>query len=120
DWFYADAVYAPLYYGYGGAGQYADRRVAARHWESEVLELDPAIVLLLLTASPEVIRQRRDAQPHARSVLKDEHIELVANRFQEEFDISLIRRRISLDTTHSTPEQTFQEFLAAIEPHLSV
>ena len=30
DWYYSDAVYAPLYYGYGGVGEYADRRRMAR------------------------------------------------------------------------------------------
>lgn len=32
NWYYADAVYAPLYYGYGEAGTFADRRRRARIW----------------------------------------------------------------------------------------
>lgn len=30
DWYYGDAVYAPLYYGYGRPGEYGDRRQMVR------------------------------------------------------------------------------------------
>ena len=38
DWYYSDAVYAPLYYGYGGPGQYAERRLIARSFDAEAME----------------------------------------------------------------------------------
>lgn len=62
DWYYADVVYAPLYYGFGGAGQHADRRALARDYDHKVLELAPETASVLLKASPEIIRQRR-SQP---------------------------------------------------------
>jgi hypothetical protein len=46
-------------------------------------------------------------------------IELVLARFEEEVQASLIQKRIVLDTTDVTPEQTFAEFKAKYEPFLS-
>lgn len=78
NWYYADAVYAPLYYGYGGTDEYADRQVMARHYDAEVMEMAPDTVLVLLKASPEVIRQRKAKNPHPREILKDTDVETVA------------------------------------------
>ena len=50
-----EAVYAPLYYGYGGPGAYADRRVLARSIETEIVEKAPETVLMPLKASGDVI-----------------------------------------------------------------
>ena len=36
-----EAVYAPLYYGYGGPREYADRRVMARSIEAHILDMAP-------------------------------------------------------------------------------
>ena len=58
DWYYGEAVYAPLYYGYGGPGEYADRRMLARWIDEDVLKLIPDTILVLIKASPEVIRER--------------------------------------------------------------
>ena len=58
DWYYSDAVYAPLYYGYGGPGQYADRRRLARGLDRDVLSLMPDMILVLVKASPDVIVTR--------------------------------------------------------------
>ena len=58
DFHYGDAVYAPLYYGYGKPGMYADRRNMARSIDSEVNELYPDMVLVLVKASADAIRQR--------------------------------------------------------------
>ena len=63
-----EAVYAPLYYGYGGKDSGApsrspegQRTELARHYEEEILERAPEVVLVLVEASPEVIRERMRA-----------------------------------------------------------
>lgn len=119
NWYYGDAVYAPLYYGYGGIGQYADRRVMARYYDAEIMRVAPDTVLVLMKASAEVIRRRMQAGRHPHCILKEHDVELVLQRFEEEYDNSLIRRRFVLDTTEKTPEETFREFLRQMEPHLT-
>jgi hypothetical protein len=51
--------------------------------------------------------------------LKDEDVEKVLQRFQEEFDRSGIRRRFELDTTNATAKETFQQWLRQMEPHIT-
>jgi hypothetical protein len=119
NWYYADAVYAPLYYGYGGRDQYADRQEMARHYDDAVMRRDPDTVLVHMKASPEVIRRRKAANPHPRDILQDKDIEFVLQRFAEEYLRSGIRRKFELDTTHTASvQETFAEFLAKYETHM--
>ena len=76
-----DAVYAPRYYGYGGKGGYGDRESFARHIETEIIEKAPDTVLVLLKATPEVIRERIKTSPHTRPVLKDKDVDEVLDQF---------------------------------------
>ena len=119
NWYYADAVYAPLYYGYGDPGTFADRRQRARAWDAEVMKLAPDTVLVLVEASADVIRQRMRQNPRARSILQEKDVELVLDRFREEYDNSLIYRRFTLATTDASPENSVQAFLRQMWPHLS-
>jgi hypothetical protein len=119
DWFYADAVYAPLYYGYGGRGEYSDRQMVTRWWEADVIDAMPDMILVLVKASPEAIKQRICDNPHPKGVLKEKDVELVLQRYKEEFTDSHIRRKFELDTTNATVEETLQEFVRQIEPLLT-
>lgn len=119
DWYYADAVYAPLYFGYGGHGQYADRHRMARHHDMEVAKLAPDTVLVHLTASPEVIRQRMQAAPRSRSRFRDEDIEQVLERYQEEFASTLLRRHFTIDTSATTPDELRAQFLTKMQGHIT-
>ena len=108
NWYYGDAVYAPIYYGYG------DRSRMARHCDAEAIQKAPDTVLVLMKASPEVVRQRMRENPHPQCILKDQDVELVLRRFEEEYNQSWMRRRFMLDTSDSTVEETLQEFLQHI------
>ena len=119
DWYYADAVYAPLYYGYGRPGEYADRRIQARYYDAIVMKNAPDTVLVLLRASAETIRQRMREHPHPYHFIKDEDIELILERFEEEYTNSMLGRKLAFDTTDSTPAQTLAELMAGMEPHLT-
>ena len=125
DWYYADAVFAPLYYGYGRPGEYADRRAMVRHLDEEVMEVMPDAILVLMKAAPEVIRKRKRAgispypDRHKGSLFKERDISFVLDRFQEEFDNSLIKQRFSLDTSTATVEETLEEFKAKVEHYLT-
>ena len=119
NWYYADAVYAALYYGFGGPGQYAERSEMARGYDKKVIELAPDTVLVHLTATPETIRERRSQAASPTPFPKEEDIELVLNRFEQEYNDSLLHQRFTLDTTDLSAEETLQEFVRQIEPHLT-
>ena len=88
--YYADAVYAPVYYGYGEPGSFADRLARARAWDAELLERAPDMVLVLVGAAPGTIKERLASSPRVRGILKEDDVERVVDRFDEEFDASLI------------------------------
>ena len=94
----------------------ADRRVEAQSVEQSFLKYVPETVLVLMRASTEVVRGRMRSAPHADGVVRDEDIECLLQRFDEEFERSAIRSKFTLDTTDSTPEDTFTEFLCKMEP----
>jgi len=119
NWYYADAVYAALYYGFGGPGQYAERSELARYYDKRVIELAPDTVLVLVKASPEAIRQRRNQASQPTPFPKEEDVELVLKRFEEEYSNSLLHQKFMLDTTDASAEETLAEFVRQIEPHLT-
>ena len=103
-----EAVYGPLYY-------YDRPAIGIRALEPQMPD---DVILVLLKARPEVIRKRMTEDPHAYTIIKDEDIPMLLERFQEEFGQSLLRKRIQIDTSDLTPDETLQEFLTAVEPLL--
>ena len=119
-----EAVYAPLYYGYGGKDSRApfrspegQRTEMARRLEERILERAPSTVLVLFRATPEVIANRMNENPHTHQIVGEKDIEYVLKRFEEEFEASLIQRRIVLDTTSATVAETLAEFVEKYEPY---
>ena len=125
DWYYADAVFAPFYYGFGRPGEYADQRLMRKHYDKEVMYLMPDTILVLVKASPDAIRQRMKEgkspfpDRHAATFFKEKDVEYVLARFQDEFENSLIRQRFSIDTTYATPTESLQEFIEKADPYLT-
>ena len=118
NFYYAEAVYAPLYYGYGEPGSFADRSERAREWDRELLPYAPDMVLVLVTADPATVAERMAFGPRVRGILKEHDIPFVLDRFQEEYEASLIERKFTLDTTDTTPEQTLAQFIERNSPAL--
>ena len=121
-----EAVYAPLYYGYGGPDSQSPQRSPegqrtemARSFESEMLAKAPGTVLVLVKAEPEVIRRRMREAPHTHPIVRDQDVEQVLARFEEEFEASLIQRRMVIDTSAATVAQTLAEFVEGYEPFMS-
>ena len=121
-----EAVYAPLYYGYGtkdsgashrsGEGQRTKR---ARAMETELMRIAPDTVLVLLKATAEVISRRMRDDPHEHQIVKEEDIPRVLGRFDEEYAGSIIQKKFVLDTTDTTPEETLDQFLEQFEPYFT-
>ncbi len=112
-----EAVYAPLYYGYG-EGTYTATSMA-RAMDKDIMEHAPDTVLILLRARLEIIAQRMQQQPHERQVVQEKDIEHVLQRFEEEYNATLIRKKFALDTSDVPVEETLGEFAAQIKKHLS-
>jgi len=114
-----EAVYAPLYYGYGYPGQYGDREQIARHIDRIIMQYFPGTVLVLVKASSETIAKRMKENPHPDNVIKEEDIEFLLKRFDEEYYKSLIYPKFVLDTTDKTPKETLNEFVKSMTPYFS-
>jgi hypothetical protein len=113
-----EAIYGPLYFGYGAAGQYADRGVAARHYEEQILDLAPDTVLVLVKASPEAIAWRMEDNPHHNGVLLPKDIKTVLGRFEEEHEASLLRYKVAIDTSDATVQGSLEELISKIRPFM--
>ena len=115
-----DAVYGPLYFGYGGEGQPAPRDVVKKTVERALLKFAPEFVLVHVKADPAVIRQRMAEVPHDNPVVRDEDVEQVLRRFEEEYERSLINNKFTIDTSTATVEECVAEFLEKYEPFVTV
>ncbi len=91
----------------------------ARSYDAKVKQMAPDTVLVLMKASSEVIRRRMRENPRPRNPFKEEHLERVLERFEEEYGNSLIQRRFTLDTTEASAAEILDEFLVKMEPHLT-
>jgi hypothetical protein len=114
-----DTIYAQLYYNYGQEQQAGDRLIHSKNIENQILKYTPQIVLIHVKASPEVIARRMRENPHPHSLVPPQDIELVLRRFQEEFNRSIIPRKITLDTSTATVEESLAEFIEKIQPYLT-
>ena len=114
-----EAVYAPLYFGYGGPGEPGDRSMYARHLEHRLLKVAPETVLVHVHASPQVIASRLRENPRRHGVLKEKDIDYVLKRFEQEVWNSLIPSRITLDTSAATAEETLLECVEKMDVYFT-
>ena len=114
-----EAVYAGLYYGYGGDGEYADRKQYARHVEETMIERAPDTVLVLCKASPDVIRRRMNENSHPNAVVQEKDVDMVVARFEEEYELSRFGNKITVDTGTQSVEESLAEFVSKYEPFMT-
>ena len=115
---YAEAVYAPLYYGYG-RDTFSDRRRRAREWDRALLEYAPETVLVLLRASPEAIRERMRVAPRPDGVPREEDIERVIDLFEEQYASTELKHKLAIRTSGVTVAESVAEFAGKVEPFLT-
>ena len=116
-----DEIYGPNHKGYGEEAV-STLRGQSRHTEKVIFELGPDTVLILVKASPQVIRTRMKESPHDHPLIQEGDVEHVLGRFEGEFARSTIgapARKIVLDTSNSSVDETLAEFVRKIEPLLS-
>ena len=117
--YFEELVYAPKYYGYGGRGQEGDRSKISRLLEQRILHFRPDAVLILVEAAPDVIRKRMAESPHPYPVVPEEDVEHILQRFEEEYENSLIQQKFTLDTSTDSVAETVAEFAVKIQPYLT-
>jgi len=119
NWYLGDAVYGPLYFGYGQRNSGQDREFCARLWDAKVMKEAPDTVLILVKASPAAVLERMKANPMPRCIVTEANYENVLKRFEEEFMHSLIRKKVTIDTTGKTVEESFKELLGLLRGHFT-
>ena len=105
-----EVIYGPRYYYPGQSVTY--------HRKLEP-ELPSDLILALLTARPEVIRQRMASAPHRYQVVQPDEVEAVQQQFQAEHQASWIRRKVTLDTSDLQPGEVLDRFLDVVRPQLN-
>jgi len=105
-----EAIYGPRYY-YPGHAWPAYQRKIETHLPADT-------ILLLLSARPEVIRQRLARAPHDYSLVPPEDVELISKEFEAEYRASWITRKLQIDTSELTPEGLFTTFMQRVTPFL--
>jgi len=113
-----EAVYAPLYKGYGMSWRVPDAGAIARYTDTHIMTSVPDILMVLVKASPEVIAQRMKENPRKYSPLLVKDIDFVLKRFREEFEKSLLPNKFVLETSSSTVRETLADFVRLVEPFL--
>ena len=112
-----DTIYARLIFGYGGEGSAGNRVVHSKVLEHLILMHVPETVLVLVKATPEIISRRMKENAHANALVNEDNIDLVLRSFEEDFSHSSIRKRIVLDTSESTVDESVAELVQKMESH---
>ena len=116
---YPEAVYAPMYYGYGESGSFADRRQRVREWDRALLEVAPEYVLVLLRSSPQAIRERMLSNPRPGHIPRENDVEKVIGLFEEQYDESELNQKLAIQTSGVSVEESVAEFVRKVEPFLT-
>ena len=114
-----EKIYGPMYFGYGMEGKPNARSLVAADVEKAIMKYGPDTVLLLVKATPEAIARRMREAPHQNQVIREEDVELVLSRFEEEFEASKIPNKLVIDTSESTVGESVTEFVKMAEPFLN-
>ncbi|MFP6594355.1 MAG: hypothetical protein VB860_05160 [Dehalococcoidia bacterium] len=110
-----DAVYAPLYFGYGEKGHNFDRELVMHQVEKTILYFTNDTVVVHITADTDVIKQRMKDDPHENGIVQPEDVDKVKKRFAELVDWSLLGNKISIDNSGALVD-TMAQFIAKMEP----
>ena len=113
-----DAVYGPMFFGYGDKDHRLNREVVMHQWESTILSFTQDTVLVHVTADSDVIEQRMADDPHENMIISAGDIEKVKDRFAELVDWSLLANKIVIVTVAYTQHRA-HETVRKIEPFLT-
>ena len=116
-----DAVYAPLYFGFGLPDEFFNRReFFFDHIEELIKEVtsDPVIIVHLIAES-DVLRQRMKENNRENAVMQEKDIDEVLKLFEEGVARSTLGPTVKLDTSKASIEDSVSEFAEKVQPHLT-
>ncbi|MDP6822519.1 MAG: hypothetical protein QF554_04430 [Dehalococcoidia bacterium] len=113
-----DAVYAPMYFGYGQKGYSFDRELTMHQVEKTILYFTNDTVVVHITADSDVIRKRMQDDPHENGIVGPDDVDKVKGRFEELVAWSLLGNKISIDNSGALVD-TMAQFVDKIEPYLT-
>jgi hypothetical protein len=113
-----EAVYAPMFFGYGGKGEPHDRELVALQVENTILRFTKDTVIVHITADTDVIAQRMKDDPHENGIVSEGDIDKVKTRFGEIISSSLLGNKITVDNSGDISD-TMAQFITKIEPLLT-
>ena len=124
-WHIEEAIYSAMYGTDSESPYYGNYHYGfQRLYESQVLEAHlPDIVLIHMTASDAAISERMHDSPHQYQIIQEKDISEIKQRFEEEVNKSLFTqkgRRIVLDTTGKSPQESLDELLEQTEPLITI
>ena len=104
-----EAVYGPRYY----------YSLPVTYLREAEMDMPTDTILALLTARPEVLQARMEADPHDFSLVQPSDIEEVQAQFEQEFAQALLWRKFRFDTSDLQPEELLPKFLKAVQGYLN-
>ena len=115
---YAEAVYAPLYYGYG-RDTFSDRRRRAREWDRALLEYAPKRCWYCSGR-----RRRRYgsgcARPRGPTACPGKRTSnRVIDLFEEQYASTELKHKLAIRTSGVTVPESVAEFADKVEPFLT-
>ena len=113
-----EAVYAPMFFGYGGKNYNFDRELVMHQVEKTILYFTNDTVVVHITADSDVIKQRMKDDPHENGIVQPDDVDKIKTRFEELVNWSLLGHKISIDNSGALVD-TMAQFLDKIEPHLT-
>jgi hypothetical protein len=114
-----DAVYGPIYFGYGGEGDRHDRKVVSMQVERAITRFATDVVLVHVKAAPDVIVRRMREKPHDGAVVKESDVARILHMFDEACARSTLRNKMTLDTSSASVAQTVADFAGKVERFLT-
>ena len=114
-----EAVYGPRYYYPGLGGPRSTSGLPQDYHRQIEHEFPRDTIYCLVTARPEVLRERARANPHPYQLVPEAELEEVQGLFEREWTACWLKRKFRLDTSDLTPDQLVPAFLAAAKRHLS-
>ena len=104
-----EIVYGPRYY-------YPGIDIEIREWEPE---MPSDTILVHLYATNEIIQRRMVENPHPHQLVQSSDVQEILDYFENEFRISWIKKKFSLDTSNLTPDGLLEAFFKLSVSHIA-
>ena len=115
-YYFDDLIYGPKYFDYGKPNQPGDRVLEKLKIEQTIMKFCPDTVLALVKCNQSETKKRMQNHTHKDQLGNIDDIKHFSNRFQKEFDTSLITNKIVLDTSNRTVEESVYELVYKLQP----